>query len=50
MITKLEETIFHVIAMSVVVLNLRKIQYALLQFLFVWIIVIGAFRNHAIVQ
>lgn len=35
-VTKLEETISHSIAMSVVVLNLRKIQHALFQMLFDW--------------
>ena len=36
---KLRETAAHVIAMSVLVLNLRKIQYALLQLLaFLWAI------------
>ena len=36
---KLQETAGHVIAMSVLVLNLRKIQYALLQLLaFLWAI------------
>lgn len=36
-VTKLEETISHSIAMSVVVLNLRKIQHALLQTFFYWL-------------
>lgn len=36
-VTKLEETISHSIAMSVIVLNLRKIQHALLQMLFDWL-------------
>lgn len=36
-VTKLEETISHSIAMSVIVLNLRKIQHALLQMLFGWL-------------
>jgi hypothetical protein len=36
-VTKLEETISHSIAMSIVVLNLRKIQHALLQTLFGWL-------------
>ena len=36
-VTKLEGTISHSIAMSIVVLNLRKIQHALLQVLFDWL-------------
>lgn len=48
--TKLEETISHSIAMSVVVLNLRKIQHALLHSLFNWLSVGGFVRNFAFVQ
>lgn len=33
LVTELQETAAHVIAMSVLVLNLRKIQYALLRLL-----------------
>jgi hypothetical protein len=36
-VTKLEETISHSIAMSIVVLNLRKIQHPILQALFGWL-------------
>ena len=36
-VTKLEVTISHRIAMSIVVLNLMKIQHALLQALFDWL-------------
>jgi len=36
-VTKLEETISHSIAMSVIMLNLRKIQHALLQVLLNWL-------------
>jgi len=48
--TKLEETISHSIAMSVVVLNLRKIQHALLQALLNWLSASGFVRNFAFVQ
>lgn len=49
-VTKLEETISHSIAMSVVVLNLRKIQHALLQTLLKWLSVKGFTQNFAFVQ
>lgn len=48
--TKLEETISHSIAMSVIVLNLRKIQCAFLLWLFVWIYRWGFIRKIAFVQ
>ena len=35
-VTKLEETIAYCVAMSVIVLNLRKVQYALLRLLLNW--------------
>jgi hypothetical protein len=49
-VTKLEETISHSIAMSIVVLNLRKIQHTLLQELFEWLAVLATFRKCAFVQ
>ena len=49
-VTKLEETISHSIAMSVVVLNLRKIQHALLQVLLNWFLARGFTRKFAFVQ
>jgi hypothetical protein len=48
--TKLEETIFHSIAMSVVVLNLRKIQRALLRALLIWLDTLGFTRKFVFVQ
>lgn len=48
--TKLEETISHSIAMSVVVLNLRKIQHALLQVLLNWLLENGFTYKLAFVQ
>lgn len=49
-VTKLEETISHSIAMSVVVLNLRKIQHALLETLLNWLLDKGFIRKFAFVQ
>lgn len=49
-VTKLEETISHSIAMSIVVLNLRKIQHTLLQALFGWLSAILFTRKMAFVQ
>ena len=49
-VTKLEETISHSIAMSVVVLNLRKIQHTLLQPLLDWLTLFGVTRKIAFVQ
>lgn len=49
-VTKLEETISHSIAMSVVVLNLRKIQHTLLRLLLNWLSVCGFPQNFVIVQ
>jgi len=49
-VTKLEETISHSIAMSVVVLNLRKIQHTLLQVLLNWLSMKGLVQNFAFVQ
>jgi IS5 family transposase len=48
--TKLEETISHSIAMSVVVLNLRKIQHAILQNLWSWLSKMGVQQKIAFVQ
>lgn len=48
--TKLEETISHSIAMSVVVLNLRKIQHTLLQVLLNWLLARGVTQKLAFVQ
>lgn len=48
--TKLEKTISHSIAMSVVVLNLRKIRHALFRALFEWLVVLGTFQKFAFVQ
>ncbi len=49
-VTKLEETISHSIAMSVLVLNLRKIQHTLLQALLNWLASLDFFRNFAFIQ
>jgi transposase, IS5 family len=49
-VTKLEETISHSIAMSVIVLNLRKIQHALLQTLLNWLWARGYTRKIAFIQ
>jgi hypothetical protein len=49
-VTKLEETISHSIAMSVVVLNLRKIQHAFLQVLCYWLSGRRFFQYFAFVQ
>ena len=49
-VTKLEETIAHSIAMSVVVLNLRKIQRALLRALLNWLSAKGFVQKFAFVQ
>jgi hypothetical protein len=49
-VTKLEETISHSIAMSVVVLNLRKIQHTLFQALVDWFSSILFIRKIAFVQ
>ena len=47
---KLQESAAYVLAMSILVLNLRKIQYALFQLLaYLWT-VFSAERNSAIVQ
>lgn len=48
--TKLEGTISHSIAMSVLVLNLRKIQRALLRLLFIWLNSLGLKRKFVFVQ
>ena len=48
--TKLEGTISHSIAMSVVVLNLRKIQRALLRALLIWLDCLGFTRKIVFVQ
>lgn len=48
--TKLEETISHSIAMSIVVLNLRKIQHTFLQLLFNWVSSSAFTRKCAFVQ
>lgn len=48
--TKLEETISHSIAMSVLVLNLRKIQHTILQALLNWLSAQGFVRKFAFVQ
>jgi hypothetical protein len=48
--TKLEETVSHSIAMSIVVLNLRKIQLALLRLLFDWLLLAKFTRKFAFVQ
>jgi len=48
--TKLEETISHSIAMSVVVLNLRKIQRALLRALLIWLDSLGFTQKIVFVQ
>lgn len=47
---KLEDTISHSIAMSVVVLNLRRIQRALLRTLLIWLDTLGFKRKIAFVQ
>jgi hypothetical protein len=49
-VTKLEETISHSVAMSIVVLNLRKIQHAILQLLFDWLLPRSPRKNIAFVQ
>lgn len=49
-VTKLEETISHSIAMSIVVLNLRKIQHTLLQTLWSWLSEMGVQQKIAFVQ
>jgi len=49
-VTKLEETISHSIAMSIVVLNLRKIQHTLWQPLYDWLALMGLVRNLVFVQ
>lgn len=49
-VTKLEDTISHCVAMSIVVLNLRKIQHALLQVLLNWFLARGFSRKFAVVQ
>jgi len=49
-VTKLEETISHSVAMSIVVLNLRKIQHAILQLLFDWLSERGLTQKLAFVQ
>jgi hypothetical protein len=49
-VTKLEETIAHSVALSVVVLNLRKGQLALLQPLLDWFIKFGSHWKMALVQ
>ena len=47
---KLRETAAHVIAMSVLVLNLRKIQYALLRMLTYLLKILAQNKNWALVQ
>ena len=47
---KLRDTAAHVIAMSVPVLNLRKIQCALLRLLMFWVAVFAPREKDAIVQ
>ena len=47
---KLRDTAAHVIAMSVLVLNLRKIQCALLRLLMFWVAVFVPRKKDAIVQ
>ena len=49
-VTKLEETISHSIAMSVLVLNLRKIQHTFLQALLNWLALFGVTRKIVFVQ
>lgn len=49
-VTKLKKTISHSIAMSVIVLNLRKIQLALLQILFDWLPFFVINRKIAFIQ
>ena len=49
-VTKLEETISHSIAMSVIVLNLRKIQHTLLQTLLYWLWANGYTKKIASIQ
>jgi transposase, IS5 family len=48
--TKLADTISHSIAVSIVVLNLRKIQFAFLQMLFSWLPIQNLIRNISFVQ
>jgi hypothetical protein len=48
--TKLEETISHSIAMSVIVLNLREIQHAFLRILKLWLLLVGPRSGIAFVQ
>ena len=47
---KLQETAAHVIVMSVLVLNLRKIQCALLRVLLCWLSVFSVGGKRAIIQ
>ena len=47
---KLRETVAHVIAMSVLVLNLRKIQCAIFQLLAFWRAILSPKQKWAIVQ
>ena len=47
---KLRETAAHVIAMSVLVLNLRKIQHALLRMLAYLLEILAQNKNWALVQ
>jgi hypothetical protein len=49
-VTKLEETISDSIAMFIVVLNLRKIQLALLQLLLDWLLKYGSGCEMAFIQ
>lgn len=49
-VTKLEETISHSIAMSVLLLNLRKIQHTFLQALLNWLALFGVTRKIVFVQ
>ena len=49
-VTKLEETISHSIAMSVLLLNLRNIQHTLLQGLLNWLALFGVIRKIAFIQ
>lgn len=48
-VTKLEETISHSVAMSVVVLNLRRIQHAFFHLLLNWLSLFGSSRKFAFV-
>jgi len=49
-VTKLEETIYHSIAMSVLVLNWRRIQLAFLRFLINWLSITSANSKITFVQ